>query len=215
MGDFRDSLTPKITSIQKFLNRQTPNLFFAGVISKPIVTDISFDLYAFKGDRHIMFWVNNATNRIQNAVYYEPGSKAQKEIVFLEEGRRIAETFAQEKYPELWNISDVRGIRLTRNEVLASCYRNSLALAERNGLRTIAFPATGNIIYGFPKDYAGWIPVKTIKEYLEPTRGLSVYRLSALTMQITCIFSLHSVFLRSNSLLYTDKRSWLECRNIC
>lgn len=39
-------------------------------------------------------------------------------------------------------------------ELLAACYRNALALAEANGLRSIAFPAISTGIYGYPADLA-------------------------------------------------------------
>ena len=41
--------------------------------------------------------------------------------------------------------------------LLASCYHSSLALAEENGLRTIAFPAISTGIYGFPRERAAGI----------------------------------------------------------
>lgn len=40
---------------------------------------------------------------------------------------------------------------------LAECYRNSLALAEQHGIRTIAFPAISTGAYGFPLDRAAKI----------------------------------------------------------
>jgi O-acetyl-ADP-ribose deacetylase len=46
------------------------------------------------------------------------------------------------------------------DELLASCYRNSLALAAWHGLRTIAFPAISTGIYGFPKDRAARIALR-------------------------------------------------------
>src|SRR5688572_9195857 len=35
-------------------------------------------------------------------------------------------------------------------ELLASCYRSSLALAAKNGVRTLAFPAISCGVYGYP-----------------------------------------------------------------
>ncbi len=45
------------------------------------------------------------------------------------------------------------------DELLASCYRNSLALAATQGLRTVAFPAISTGIYGFPIERAVRIAV--------------------------------------------------------
>jgi len=53
------------------------------------------------------------------------------------------------------------------NELLASCYRNSLARAEQKGARTIAFPSISTGAYGFPMDRAARIAVTEIKKFLE------------------------------------------------
>jgi O-acetyl-ADP-ribose deacetylase (regulator of RNase III) len=58
------------------------------------------------------------------------------------------------------------------DDVLESCYRNSLALAERNGVRTIAFPAISTGVYGFPKDRAAAIAVRTTQEYMATHSGI-------------------------------------------
>jgi len=44
-------------------------------------------------------------------------------------------------------------------ELLASCYRNSFALAVQNNVKTIAFPAISCGIYGYPLDEAAKIAV--------------------------------------------------------
>ena len=51
-------------------------------------------------------------------------------------------------------------------ELLAACYRNSLALAVENGCRSIAFPCISTGIYGYPKEEAAKIAVREIKKFL-------------------------------------------------
>ncbi|MCX5512512.1 O-acetyl-ADP-ribose deacetylase [Kaistia algarum] len=48
-------------------------------------------------------------------------------------------------------------------ELLESCYRNSLALAVRHDIRSIAFPAISTGIYRFPGDLAARIAVSTTR----------------------------------------------------
>jgi len=50
--------------------------------------------------------------------------------------------------------------------LLANCYRNSLALAAKHKLKTIAFPAISTGIYGFPLDRATKIAVREVKAFL-------------------------------------------------
>jgi O-acetyl-ADP-ribose deacetylase (regulator of RNase III) len=48
-------------------------------------------------------------------------------------------------------------------EVLTSCYRRCLEVADDLGARTIAFPAIATGVYGFPADQAARIAVTTIR----------------------------------------------------
>jgi O-acetyl-ADP-ribose deacetylase (regulator of RNase III) len=58
-------------------------------------------------------------------------------------------------------------------ELLASCYRTSLALAAEHRLRSIAFPAISTGVYHFPADLAARIAVGTVKSGLTSSlRGM-------------------------------------------
>ncbi len=48
-------------------------------------------------------------------------------------------------------------------EVLASCYRRSLQVADALAARSVAFPAIATGVYGFPPQQAATIAVQTIR----------------------------------------------------
>ncbi|MEZ5557315.1 MAG: O-acetyl-ADP-ribose deacetylase [Pseudomonadales bacterium] len=48
-------------------------------------------------------------------------------------------------------------------ELLASCYREALALARAHGVQSIAFPAISTGVYGYPRDQAAAIAVTTAR----------------------------------------------------
>ena len=58
------------------------------------------------------------------------------------------------------------------DELLARCYRNSLALAEKQGIRTIAFPSISTGAYGFPLERAAAIAVYEIFTMLRQTDAI-------------------------------------------
>ncbi|MDA1308102.1 MAG: O-acetyl-ADP-ribose deacetylase [Proteobacteria bacterium] len=63
-------------------------------------------------------------------------------------------------------------------EMLAACYRNSLALAADHEIRSIAFPAISTGVYGYPLEAASRIAVATVREALvdNPVIGRSIDR---------------------------------------
>ncbi len=72
--------------------------------------------------------------------------------------------------PARWVIHTVgpvwRGGGEGEDELLARCYRNSLALAEQYGVRTIAFPAISTGAYGFPLERATRIALRETQQFL-------------------------------------------------
>ncbi|MDR2029535.1 MAG: O-acetyl-ADP-ribose deacetylase [Treponema sp.] len=57
-------------------------------------------------------------------------------------------------------------------ELLASCYRKSLFLAQEAGLAGIAFPNISTGVYGYPKDATARIALASVQEGLRETPGI-------------------------------------------
>ena len=59
-------------------------------------------------------------------------------------------------------------------EKLKSCYWNSLELAKKNDIHTIAFPMISAGIYGYPKQEAARIALVTVCDWMNKHRGYSI-----------------------------------------
>lgn len=57
-------------------------------------------------------------------------------------------------------------------EMLASCYKRSLELAEQNNLKTIAFPNISTGVYGYPKEEAAIIALSAVSSFFEKPHGV-------------------------------------------
>ncbi|MDR2784864.1 MAG: O-acetyl-ADP-ribose deacetylase [Treponema sp.] len=57
-------------------------------------------------------------------------------------------------------------------DLLASCYRKSLLLAQGAGFSGIAFPNISTGVYGYPKEGAARIALETVKKTLPQTPGI-------------------------------------------
>ena len=61
-------------------------------------------------------------------------------------------------------------------ELLAGCYRNSLALAEENGIESIAFPAISTGIFGYPVEEAAEVALRTVRDEAERLERVHLVR---------------------------------------
>jgi O-acetyl-ADP-ribose deacetylase len=78
------------------------------------------------------------------------------------------------------------------DDLLASCYRRSVALCQQHGLASVAFPAISTGIYRFPADRAAGIAVATIVDALAAA--------PAVNHVIFCCFSKNSATLHVEAL---------------
>lgn len=77
-------------------------------------------------------------------------------------------------------------------DLLKSCYTQSLQLAARHGLSSIAFPCISTGIYGYPADQAARVALETVKEFTATP--------SSLTHILFCCFSVQDLRLYQNLL---------------
>ncbi|MEV0928255.1 O-acetyl-ADP-ribose deacetylase [Streptomyces spongiicola] len=82
----------------------------------------------------------------------------------LPTGQGVATTAG--RLPARWVIHTVGPVHSTtedRGALLASCYRESLRVADELGARTVAFPAISTGVYRWPMDDAARIAVETVR----------------------------------------------------
>ncbi|HEY5683235.1 MAG TPA: O-acetyl-ADP-ribose deacetylase [Sulfuricaulis sp.] len=73
------------------------------------------------------------------------------------------------KLPAKWIIHTVgpvwHGGQSREPMLLANCYRSSLKLALKHGVKSIAFPGISTGVYGYPKDKAAETAIMVMREY--------------------------------------------------
>lgn len=78
--------------------------------------------------------------------------------------------------PAKWVIHTVgpvwHGGKHGEDELLASCYRNSLALAEKHGIKTIALPCISTGAYGFPYERAASIADQEVRRFVPVAKSV-------------------------------------------
>ncbi len=80
----------------------------------------------------------------------------------ITKGYRLPARFVIHTVGPVW-----RGGGQGEPELLASCYRSSLALAVENQVRTIAFPAISCGIFGYPPYHASRVAVSEVSRFLD------------------------------------------------
>ncbi len=82
-------------------------------------------------------------------------------------GYKLSARFVIHTVGPIWNGGNRR-----EADLLASCYRNSLALAREHGVKTIAFPAISCGVYRYPLEQAVAIAVRETAAFVTADDGI-------------------------------------------
>ncbi|KAG8177677.1 hypothetical protein JTE90_021976 [Oedothorax gibbosus] len=78
-----------------------------------------------------------------------------------------------------------------QTELLQNCYRNSLTVAQENGVRTIAFPCISTGVYRYPNKNAAHVALTEVRTFLEKNA-------SSFDRVIFCLFLEEDVYIYEN-----------------
>jgi O-acetyl-ADP-ribose deacetylase len=112
--------------------------------------------------------VDGAIHRAGGPAILEECKRIVAKIKYLPEGKAVLTTAG--RLPSKYVVHTVGPIYQVGNrdeaEALASCYRESIRLADDHGIQSIAFPAISTGAFGYPLPEAAEIAVRTVAEVL-------------------------------------------------
>ncbi len=165
-----------------------------GYVTLADMEELQEDLYLWRGDitRLVVGAIVNAANSgmtgcyqpchncIDNCIHTYAGVQLREFCNEMMQEQGYAEPTGQAKITPAYNLPCdyvihtvgpiVQG-RLTRKEeeLLRSCYRSCLELAEEKGIESIAFCCISTGVFCFPNDRAAEIAVETVKDHKAQT----------------------------------------------
>lgn len=145
------------------------------------ITTLKVDVIVNACNSYLLGCFNPTHRCIDNTIHSFAGMQLREECNNIMKGKRLSngEVILTNAYnlPCKYIIQTV-GPEITGDvtdkdkKELRNCYYNSLELARKKGLKTIAFPCISTGLYSFPSRDASIIAINTVKEYLKEHNGV-------------------------------------------
>lgn len=167
-----------------------------GIVELSMLTPIQDGIYLWQGDitRLKVDAIVNAANSgmtgcyqpnhscIDNCIHTFGGVQMRLECAKMMAKQRHPEPTGQAKITKGYNLPAkyvlhtvgpiIRGsVTKKDEELLASCYRSCLKLAEEMGLQSVAFCCISTGVFHFPNERAAQIAIQTVKAYQRQTEN--------------------------------------------
>ena len=141
------------------------------------LTRLDADAIVNAANSHLLGCFRPGHNCIDNVIHSAAGLQLREECAAIMRRQGHEEPTGSAKLTKGYNLPArhvlhtvgpiITGPRTDRDrELLASCYRACLSLAEENGLKSVAFCCISTGVFHFPKKEAARIAVATVREYL-------------------------------------------------
>lgn len=168
----------KLTSM-KDLSEVQPQLY----IWQGDITSLAVDAIVNAANSRLLGCTQANHTCIDNIIHTRAGVQLRLDCHAIIQSQGRQEPAGKAKITEAYNLPtdyvihtvgpfiDERGVSPLKADLLASCYRSSLQLADTKKLSSIAFCCIGTGEFNFPNEHAAKIAIQTVQDYLQETNS--------------------------------------------
>lgn len=124
-------------------------------------------------------------NCIDNIIHSKAGVQLRQECFEIIKNQGHYENEGDAKITSAYNLPSkyvihtvgpqiINNLKKEDCQKLLNCYFSSLTLADKNNIKSIAFPCISTGVYNFPEEYAAKIAINTVNEYFKVHKNTNI-----------------------------------------
>lgn len=147
------------------------------------ITSLAVDAIVNAANSRLIGCMQANHNCIDNIIHTKAGVQLRLDCEDIIQSQGRKEPIGKAKITKAYNLPakfvihtvgpyiDKRGVSPLKEQLLASSYRASLALADKHHLSSIAFCCISTGVFNFPNQHAAKIAIQTVQAYLNETNS--------------------------------------------